>query len=397
MRFWLSLVLGVIILTTLATGLYVGNPDMRGANLPTVTSPANDPAVPVGPKPKAVAEVVEERLDNVAQQKEGTSEFSLTNAGDAPLELTPDKPNCVCAGVDLIYVKDDQPVETLSMSASEGHGWVTKSTGSNQSSLIVPPGGKCRVVIHWDSKLRVGDFYVRVPLHTNDPTNRLIEYKVVLGIKQDVVMTPASFNIGTVDEGFNGETAVSVHSSVVDNLKLSDPSISTKLLAVRIEPLSAEELKKLDAKSGAKLVLRPTGSLPVGNLFERVEVKTNVERMPLVKLEISGLVTGRMSVEPARIDFGVVPRSAGAEKTAEISAKGLAKGETLAVGGFDLGGEHLTANLTNNPEFPTLWQLKVAVKPNAPVGSFHMRLSITDSKGIKRLSIPIRGIVATSP
>lgn len=358
MKFWFTVIGGIVVVTAISTAVYVYNPEMQTAQ-PVTVKP--EPVIS-GDLPKAVvADGPKKTMGKVPQLFKSKSVFEIKNDGQAPLELTPGQPNCTCAGIEVAKLK-------------------------------LLPGESTPVTVSWDTKERVGEFTVNAPVATNDPFNKNIAFQVSVDVQQDIKWDPANVNFATISEGKQATQPLRIFSTIHDDLKISEPALSSKSIQAKVEPLSAEELKQLEAKSGAKVTFTVDGTLPVGHFFEKFNFATNLERAPLRSVDIVGDVEGKMVMTPNRVDFGPIVQGQAHERKIEIFAKGLAADDVLKIETID--PKFVTAELVNDPAFKVLWRLKVTVPDNAPGGTFSGYISIADKAGNRKLNLPIKGVVS---
>lgn len=367
MRFWVSVVIGIVIVTGLSTALYVGNPDLsRRREQPVTVTP-----VDTANSPKVVAPILEETVDNVAQYKEGESVFKISNQGVGRLDLKAGKPSCTCVGVS--FRKE-------------------KMTGDDSEVRIyLEPGESAEFVVGWKSEDRMGSVRVDAPVLTNDPVRKTLPFAVKLNVVPDIYQQPEYINFGTMAQGSSATRDAVMISTIQDGVEFTPDAVSERF-EVKVEPLKPEEMQEAKAKSGCRVFVTAKGPFPVGDFFDAVAIKTNLQRTPVVYVRVTGEVEGQFQMTPSRIDFGTVVDKSSAERKVQIFAKGLEEDRQLVVG--EVSPAFLKVTLEKDPKLKVLWRLTVQVPEDAPVGQFRGRVAVDDSTGANRLSLSVTGSVS---
>lgn len=374
MKFWILTALGIVAVTA-ATTVAVLWTDSASAPPPLILQePTANPTE--GKFPKIVMETREKFIDGVGQFQHGQTAFALRNAGELPLELSRGETSCTCAGATL----QRKPAESPS--------------DKGLSTLTLLPNEEAEFVIDWDSKDRKGHFAVTAALHTNDPNEGRIVVKVELDVQTTVRAEPSIVSFGRVKEGDQATRTVYIVSEVLEDLKLLNASSTSDAVVAEILDATPEELKKFNARSGAKVqvTLRDTSS--VGNFLQKLNIETNSETSKYVNVDLTGSVFGRFEVIPSKVDFAVLTAKKSHKKVVKIFAHGLDKERSLKVG--KLLPAFLQAEIVQDKEFPTLWKMSIQVPDNAPTGAFNGAIEILDDQGKPKLSVDVQGIVGDS-
>lgn len=396
MRFWATLVCGIAIVSAVGTAIYVYNPHLQIRNEPIEVTPQKSTNEQL---PQAVADALEKTEENIPQQKQGETVFHVTNKGQGPLSLRPDYPNCRCAGSEVRSEtkRADGTFEFVRIVApkSQGDYFAYESSDPGREHVVLQPGERAQIIIKWDSKMRMGRDVVRAPFNTNDPVRKMT-FSVVLDVKPDVFVAPLTVDTGIIAESQPSEQSAVVYSTIYDNLKLLETTTSSKSVQVKTSPIPADEMKKLGAKSGAKLHISIDGTLPVGGFYERVSVRTSIRKDAILDIGVQGEVAGKIEVVPSgRINFQIVTGGGALrEDKRTIFVPGLPPGTKLNVGEYE--PKFLVVTLDKHPKVKTQWTLVTKIPADARIGEFQGFISICDQNGVKKLNIPVRGIVAGS-
>lgn len=360
MKFWITTVVGALLLTAIGTIAFIRNPDMQKAPKIEVKQVAKvvDANAPIAEVPKK-----EIKIADVPQMKSDVSHFEIKNVGKSPLILRLGKKSCQC-------IKHELDVEE------------------------VPPGGKAKLTMGWETKTGVGAKSLQSVVETNDPNQLALVFTVVLDIVQDMLLDPPELNFGRLREGEVVERSAFMFTPNFADFKISDLQPSTKAFVATSRPMTPEELKsgKRRGKSGVRISIVCDGRLPVGEFAENVTFKTNFDRVPKFTMMVAGQVEGNIVLSPAKLDFGAIGEPEKAEPQKQIIfASGLGKQESLRIGAIE--PNYVAASLERNKDFPTNWTMLVRLTKDTPAGEFKCWISLVDSKGVKRISVPVVGVM----
>jgi len=378
MKFWFTVVIGVIAVAAGATAMIVMTPTVP---IEPASTAAKD--VVFDPDKAAAAEIVGDlEVDHgrVGQRQKGQDVFRVRNSGKADLIVTPMKATCQCTDV---YLSDREP--SPSEKAPDLH--------QQRSDFVVKPGQLVYVVARWDTKEKLGKQNVGVPVAlTNDPRKTQIQFRINLDIHKEFIQSPERFEFGMISEGEKRKLTATITSLVRDKFAFERLEVGPKGFTVKAVPMNDAELKEAGAKSGYNVVVETTGDLPAGGFDAAVAgiVKT-ADSAETVSFPIKGRVLGDMetSLKDDVIDFKDVSEetypTGEVKQIVTIFARNLKDSETLKLGTVK-PSETFTAKLEKHPKISKGWTLTVQVKPGAPGGLVRDgQISIVDSTGRERL------------
>lgn len=205
-----------------------------------------------GPYPKAV---VEEELYKFGEMAVGQSlshKFVLKNEGEAPLEVKKGNTTCKCT---LSEMKDN----------------------------AVAPGESIEIELIWTPKTPQENFGQTATIWTNDPKNQEMKLQIegtvnnLISFTGDSLGSPNwSLPVMATSEpvSFTGK----IHTKYLDDFNILEIESSKPGLTSSSKPLTPEELKEVDAKSG--YAIKITGDpkkFPLGGFSERLTVKTDIQ------------------------------------------------------------------------------------------------------------------------
>ena len=387
MKFWLTVVVGVVVVAAGSTALMVLSP----TTAPTPTSAPE--AAAIDPEKQPVAEIVgpqEVSHQNLGQHQTGQDVFKIRNGSKkVPLVLTPMKPTCQCTDM---FLSDREP------SPSEK----APDLAHQRADYTLKPGESVYVVARWDTKEKLGKQQVTVPVMTNDRRRYEIAFRISLEIHKEIVQSAEQLQLGMIDEGQVKTASATIASLIRDKLAIEKIETMTKGITAKASPLSPEELNTAGAKSGYRIVVENTGKNPAGALEDVVAVslKTDATAAQMIRFGVSGQVVGDVVTDMAEstIDFKDVTVGTYRPKVVRVFARALKDSDVLSVGTVK-PSEVLAATLERNPKSnkDKAWILSVTIKPNAPGGTINNgSISIVDSTGRERLVLKVIGLVDPS-
>lgn len=204
--------------------------------------------------------------------------FKITNAGDAPLEITRVKPACGCT------IAGDYP-KTLAPG----------QTGEFPFSMA-------------SNKLR-GHFEKAITISSNDPVNPELRLSLKGEMKRYVDVTPPSANFAKITGLEVQERVVNITNNTDNPLKLTlDQSMDGKFRAELVEKTPG---KQFDLKITAVPPFEP------GNLRANFNLKTNIPEQHEVSVEVTGMVPERLEIQPTVITLNAA--RPGSDDTTGIS------------------------------------------------------------------------------
>jgi len=231
-----------------------GNGDLDPAK---PAKPVNDPAddrpkvAASGPYPKAVVENPRYHFGEMAVGQSLSYKFVLKNEGEAPLEVKKGNTTCKC-------------------------------TLSEMKENSVAPGKSIEIELTWTPKSPQEHFGQTATIFTNDPKNQEIKLQIEGTANNLIAFTGDSSGSphwslpvmsNTAPVSFTGR----IHTKYLDKFKLLEIESSKPGLTASFKPLTPEELKEDDAKSGYSIVITADPSkFPLGGFTERLTVKTDI-------------------------------------------------------------------------------------------------------------------------
>ena len=265
-----------------------------------------------GPQPQLETDATVHAFGRVAVGGSGSHEFSIRNAGDAPLVLTKGATSCTCTVSDF-------------GGASSGDG----------SSRTVPPGGSTTVRIEWKGKGGGGPFRQRATILTNDPRRPEVAFSIEGQVVPVWKATPAVITLAGLSASVPAGATASLFTfgdalPELVNCRLVAERLAD-LVTVSAEPLTAAALAaEEEATGGFRLTLQFSAGLPLGKLRGDVETIFRLgDEEVTATIPLEGTVTGDLTVvgrawdkRAKAVRLGTVSRREGLVTKLFLMAKG---------------------------------------------------------------------------
>ena len=363
MKFWITAVVGVLVVTGVMTAAWVANPD-SAARPP---KPKEVVVVKKEERPeRAPALAFDKQLKDIGvqpQNKQDATDFVITNTGKSPLTLAETgNYSCQCS-------KDK----------------------SGLSRGIVPPGESATFSLAWDTKERTTNFAVWGELKTNDPVQPLIRFQAAMQVTAELLLAPEGLDFGTVNAGQTREESTMLFTRLHDAFEVQGVEVSNSAIQVDHRPMTEEEKAAVGAKAGYRLAAKLVEALPVGPFFESIALKTDLEGARSRTVRVAGIMRGEITVQPDRISF--VNADASRRPTAKVNvfATGLPDEVALSL------GEHtppwLDVQVQRDERFPKLYRVTAEVPPDAPTGKLNGGIALKDQDGKVHVNIAVGGLI----
>ncbi|QDT41302.1 hypothetical protein Pan241w_13620 [Gimesia alba] len=231
-----------------------GNGDLEPT---TPARPAADPdddrpkIAAKGPYPKAVVEKPRYNFGEMAVGQSLSHKFILKNEGEVPLEVKKGNTTCKCT---LSEMKDN----------------------------TVAPGKSIEIELTWTPKAPQEHFGQTATIFTNDPENKELKLQIegtannLISFSGDMMGT-AHWSLPTMESDEPVSYTGSIHTKYMDEFKITGIESDRAGLTATFKPLTPEELKEEDTKTGYSIeVTADPTKFPLGGFTERLTVKTDI-------------------------------------------------------------------------------------------------------------------------
>lgn len=409
MRFWITTIVGIFVISGLSAALYIWNPETFTSTT-KVYRPERLDAFTGQNLPRLEFDQQLIDVPDVSQFTTGETRFPVRNEGESELHLRLGSKSCTCAAIRLEKdgkvlarfakakeledaakqkEKEENPAERDKITdAVLGEGNVNPT-----SVVALKPGEKADFVIEWDTKDTTGTKQIGGEIFSNDPRSerRSVMFDVRLAVIPELLLKPQYFSFGQLRDDQKREESLAIFSMANDDLQVEVLSSSHPALSVDLRPMTEEEKKSYQAKSGFVATATVLGKLPVGDFNERVMIKTNVREQAELSLSAMGIVDGLFEVHPGRVDFGTIPHQNEHKQKVSISSRGLPEGEILAVDEKNISPDFVRASIRRHEDSQQVWILDIVAQPTGGVGKFHGVVPIVNSKGEELIRVAITG------
>jgi len=249
--------------------------DADGSTTPPGTEAVpvpKDPNLPEGAKPVAKVDEVTHSFGSVWIGPTLKHEFTLTNAGNAPLEITKVRPACGCT-----------------------------IAGTYPKTLA--PGESGKFPFSMDSNKLRGKFEKSITISTNDPATPDLQLKLAGECQRYVDVTPqtASFSRITDQEVKEQKIAIVNNSETPLQLTVTPPPAGSKFTC---------ELAEKTAGKNFELTIKANPPFEPGTLRDVVSLTTNVEAQKSIQIPINATIPQRIEVQPTEVTIGAVSAKA---------------------------------------------------------------------------------------
>jgi len=200
---------------------------------------------------------------------EGEHAFTFTNVGDAPLKLEVGDTSCSCT---LGQIDDDH----------------------------LAPGESTPVIVRWHANAGAGPYRQTATVHTNDPQRPRVVLTVTGEMIEALSADPSSLVFSRVAAGEPAVAETRLESTVSDDLEIVGHQMlnhrTAEFFEVETASIPAAELDSPATQSVVRVRVKVKPGLPLGRFQQTIELQTNLPEAPSFELEVTGRVTGPVTV-----------------------------------------------------------------------------------------------------
>ncbi|QDV17911.1 hypothetical protein Pan153_25670 [Gimesia panareensis] len=250
----------VVLFIALAGTVWLGRTNSQLETAAPV-KPAEEPEddrpkiAPHGPYPKAVVDQPLFFFGSMAVGQSMSHKFIIKNEGEVPLEVKKGKTTCKC-------------------------------TLSEMQDNLIPPGESAEVELTWTPKAAQERFGQTATVYTNDPEKKEIKLQIE-GTANSLISFTGDYQgstnwslpvmSSTKPVKFTGK----IHTKYLDEFKILGIKTDHPGLSATFKPLTKQELKEVDAKTGYAIeVTASPDEFPLGGFTERLLLKTDIPNEP---------------------------------------------------------------------------------------------------------------------
>jgi hypothetical protein len=347
---------------------------------------AEDPA-PGGPR--LVIDREEHDFGTAAQEQELHAEFTLRNAGDAPLKGPPPPPGEKETGIRAIA---DCGCYGTTISASE-----------------IPPGGTATLKVSFRTLMLVGPIQKRLTVHTNDAARPMATIRLKILVGAGVVVDPGRIYFGDVLVG--STPTGSVFAKWLEGVGKPFQVLAVEVpghaetIAVSTAPHEERQTLGRDAENrpveglwkGTKVTFSFRKPPPVGILSATALVRTDHPDYPRIAVPLTVNVSGRVWIQNRRVNFGWL--RAGQAKSSTVAVRPFSDAVRLGSVAAIARNGRVLVDVVREEKGPTPgWKVVVTVPADAPPGKVDDVVELkTDVPGEETAEIQVVGEVLPGP
>ena len=330
----------LVILTLLATTALAQNPpSIPGAN-----------AAQAGPQPKIV---VLQPLYDFGSALEGTMvnhTFKIKNEGQGTLVIQGTRTSCGC-------------------------------TAAKATKETLAPGETADISVGFDTRFQKGHQTRTITVFNNDPATPEAVMTMEGVVRKQVAATPETVAFGNVRKGTEQTVDVTIEDLTGGKAFTVGPTTNSN------PDIKVVQLPRPDKKPGALLKVTLEKSMPAGTFDDTIKVMTN--RIP-IQVPVFGNVTGDLSLDPAQVSFGIVPKGQDVIRILKLSNNSGKPVKVLDVTSSTPSVSASAEPVDNGKEY----KITVVLKRGTPDGQLRGQLAIkTDDPEQASLAVPFYAIV----
>ncbi|HXN85263.1 MAG TPA: DUF1573 domain-containing protein [Candidatus Binataceae bacterium] len=308
-------------------------------------------SAPPGPQPKVQ---IDNPLYDFGSATEATMvnhTFKIKNTGNGRLVITHVKTSCGC-------------------------------TAATPAKNTLGPGEETEIAVGFDTRFQKGHQVRTITAFTNDPNTPQAIMTMQGVVKQQVSATPADVAFGKVKQG----SEVTKEVLITDLTGRKDPFTVTEVTNSN-PAISVTKENRTDGKPGVLLKISLTKAMPTGTFDDTVKLTTS--RIP-VQVDVFGTVTGDLSVDPAQVSFGIVPRGQEAVRMIKLTNESAKPVKVLGITSSAVPVSASAEPVDGGKEY----KITVNLHRGTPDGQVRGQLQIkTDDPNQQVVNVPFYGVV----
>jgi len=227
---------------------------------------------------------------------------------------------------------------------------VRTSCGCTTSKLdkkLYAPGESGEIIAEFDSKNRAGLQRKTITVSTTEgDQTKIYRLNLTGSVRPLVRLQPSTFNLGRLEKGQAGSRKISLTSRdpsiEILGIDYDTPGIATlEVLGRRtLQSIEGEDVTVIDLEA------RTDGIDMAGSFSVGVTIRTNIERKPKIKANISGVVLSDLVPTSPVINLGELP--VGAEFRADMTLVHR-NGEPFNIVSWEYEGEEMNIDVSHAP------------------------------------------------
>lgn len=241
---------------------------------------------------------------------------------------------------------------------------------------------KGAVVARFNTHLFTGSKGATLTVTIDRPFFAEVQLQVSGYIRNDVVITPGSAELGTVEEGKAAEQVVAVQNLAYDTWQIVDVRSANPHLSAK-----AVEVARGGGQVSYQIHVSLDGKAPAGYLSDHLVLVTNDQQSVEVPLAVQALVRPSLSISPNPVFLGTV--KAGTEVTRQLVVRGNSPFQILSV---RAQGERMALDASLQPAARPVHAIPVRFRVGSQSGEVNDTIEIETSTG-RSLVVPASALI----
>jgi hypothetical protein len=227
--------------------------------------PEGTPTTPSGAQPRMELSATEWNFGTVWQGEDQTFKITVSNAGNAPLQITSVKTSCGC-------------------------------TAAHKPKEVLSPGESDTLEIVYNAKKKVGPANQTVTVTSNDPLKPSVGIKVSGDVKQLYKLNPPTgLAFGRLVKDTVESRTLEIENTYTDKMFLKLKGDQNRSGPFKLE------FKEVDAGTKYSLTVSTVPPLALGTAQADLIIETGITRMPEINIPIRAFVQERVVVSPKEV------------------------------------------------------------------------------------------------
>jgi hypothetical protein len=289
---------------------------------------------------------------SVWQGENVTHNFKFQNVGDDTLKISKVRASCGCSKAEA-------------------------------STNKIPPGRFGEIEVAFKTGGYLGRQTKNISVYSNDPTNPVVKLQLKGEVKMEVEVRPSYLSFGSIPK----HTQATGQFEVIQR---GEQELIIERVTTNKESLKIDSVEKQErgGKNIYSVKVSFNGDAPVGNLLERVEITTNLERRKTILVPVRARILGDIQLSPERLMFKV---PAGTKRIFPVIIS--TKGDNFEILKIENRVKHISTEIFTVEKFKK-YRIDFEIASDTPPGTIDGTVKVyTNCPGETELTISIFGSV----
>lgn len=305
-----------------------------------------------------------DRLDN----EDAQAEFRFKSVGPGPIRVVDVKTDCGCTVAELLKVTKNPETGEETLTELDPH-----------KTLVFEEGEEGIIRATYDAKKRQGPAARHIRLTTDNPKHKTIAATLKINVIPLVPFEPRVVTFGNnIYKGVAASRTLEVYGRTED-FEATKATFANLLLNKEIEVEVGETVTK--EFMGQQMRMTPLkltvkGTMAPGPFNDKLIVRTNDERQPIVEVQVMGRVLGDLELEPPLLRLGRMKPGEPIEREFHVRSRSATP---FHISGLELASDIVTLEQVvtpDDPKNPNSWTVKVTITPTADEGQLRNEMLI---------------------